>query len=369
MRLARLTLIFALLATSLVAHDFTVTEVAVVFDGSGGYQLDLTVDADALALGLPPDTDSAVVADQMEQLSPEEFDAAVSRAQSTIADYARIRFDGQAVSPPVEFPQHGTAAAMDAEIPTVLGTLARMSGQLPGDASQFSFGAAPELKVINLTIFDPSAPQPATFTLTPGEDSPPHQLGGGSQTQSSWEVIKRYTVLGFEHILPLGLDHILFVLGLFLLSVHWRPLLWQITAFTVAHSVTLALSMYGVFSLPSQLVETLIAASIAYVAVENILTSRLHAWRPAIVFCFGLLHGLGFASVLQELGLPRDQFVPALISFNIGVELGQVAVVALAFVAVGWLRDREDYRKLVVIPCSAVIAAMGIYWAIERWFF
>ncbi len=357
------------LPLGLVAHDFTVTEVAVIFSGDGGYQIDMSVDADALALGLPPDTDSAVVVAEMEKLTPGEFEAAVERAKAFVTQYVRIRFDGARQSPAVEFPQYGTAAAKDAQIPTVLGTLARMQGRIPAGAQALTFGASEVFKAVKLTVFDPSAPQPATFTLGPGEESPPHVIGGGQQTQTTGSVLWRYTLLGFEHILPLGLDHILFVLGLFLLSAHWRPLLWQVTAFTVAHSVTLALAMFDVVSLPSRLVETLIAASIAYVAIENLFTSKLHAWRPAVVFCFGLLHGLGFAGVLQELGLPREQFVPALISFNVGVELGQLTVVSLAFLAVGWLRERPDYRKLVVIPCSAAIAAMGIYWAITRWFF
>ena len=354
---------------TLAAHDFTVTEVAVVFRGDGSYQIDMSVDADALALGLPPDTDSDTVIAAMEQLSSDEFNAAVEKAKAFITQYVRIRFDGVKQSPPVEFPQYGTAAAMDAEIPTVLGTLARMEGEVPDGAQALTFGASEVFKAVKLTIFDPSAPTPATFTLGPGEESPPHLIDGGQQTQTTGSVVWRYTILGFEHILPLGLDHILFVLGLFLLSAHWRPLLWQVTAFTVAHSVTLALAMFDVVSLPSRLVETLIAASIAYVAIENMFTSKLHAWRPAVVFCFGLLHGLGFAGVLTELGLPREQFVPALISFNVGVELGQLAVVSLAFLAVGWLRERPDYRKLVVIPCSAAIAAMGVYWAVTRWFF
>lgn len=357
------------LSGPLKAHDFTVTEAAVVIRGDGGYQIDITVDADALALGLPPDTPSSTVVAEMEKLSPEEFDAAVVQAKRYVAQYVRVRFDGVKQSPPIEFPQYGTAAALDAATPTVLGTLARLSGDIPEGATAFTFGASSVFKVVNLTIFDPSALQPATFTLAAGEDSPPHVIGGGQQTQSTLEVLWRYTILGFEHILPLGVDHILFVLGLFLLSVHWRPLLLQVTAFTIAHSVTLALSMFDIISMPSHVVETLIAGSIAYVAIENIFTSKLHAWRPAVVFCFGLLHGLGFASVLQELGLPREQFVPALISFNVGVELGQLSVVALAFLAVGWLRERSDYRKLVVIPSSAAIAAMGVYWAIERWFF
>jgi hypothetical protein len=122
-----------------------------------------------------------------------------------------------------------------------------------------------------------------------------------------------------------------------------------------------------VFSLSSAIVEPLIAASIVYVALENLLTSRLHLWRVFIVFGFGLLHGMGFAGVLQEVGLPRAQFLAGLISFNIGVELGQLAVILLAFVAVGaWFRDRPWYRARIVLPVSALIALVGLYWTVER---
>ncbi len=366
---AALPLLLLLSASAAFAHNFKITEAAVVFRGDGTYQIDLGLDADAFALGMPPDTDSKLVAERMRELSPEEFEAAVDQAKRSIVRLLRIRFDGEKQFPPVGFPLYGTPAATNAEIPTVLGTIARLVGKVPDGAKTFTFGASRAFKVVQLTIFDPSAPEPARYTLDIGEDSPPFKLGGGEQTMTTSEVLRRYTILGYEHILPKGVDHILFVLGLFLLSAYLRPLLLQITAFTVAHSVTLALSMFGVVSLPSRLVESLIAASIAYVAVENICTSKLHAWRPAVVFGFGLLHGLGFASVLKELGLPRTQFVPALVSFNVGVELGQLSVVALAFAAVGWLRNKPYYRKAVVIPASAVIAAVGVYWAIQRAFF
>ena len=151
------------------------------------------------------------------------------------------------------------------------------------------------------------------------------------------------------------------MLGLFLLSVRWKPLLIQVTSFTVAHSITLGLSIYGVFSLPPTVVEPLIAASIVYVAVENIITSRLHAWRPFVVFGFGLLHGLGFAGVLHEVGLPRSEFVTGLITFNLGVEFGQLAVITLAFGLVGfWGKDKPWYRTRVVIPAPALIALAGL---------
>src|SRR5262249_54583299 len=141
-------------------------------------------------------------------------------------------------------------------------------------------------------------------------------------------VLANYIALGFTHIIPEGTDHILFVLGLFFFATTWRSLLSQVTAFTVAHSITLALSMYGVVSAPARIVEPLIAVSIAIVAVENILVRRPHRWRPLLVFAFGLMHGLGFAGVLRELGLPRQDFGLALAGFNIGVEAGQLAVIA-----------------------------------------
>jgi hydrogenase/urease accessory protein HupE len=180
-------------------------------------------------------------------------------------------------------------------------------------------------------------------------------------------IIGQYLHLGFTHILPKGLDHILFVLGIFLLSTRLRPVLLQVTAFTVAHTLTLALTIFGVVSLSPRVVEPIIAVSIVYVAVENLLTRELKPWRVALVFGFGLLHGMGFAGVLAELGLPRSEAVPALLAFNVGVELGQLAVIALAWLGLALpFARRVGWRRLVVVPASVVIAAIGLWWAIER---
>jgi hypothetical protein len=196
------------------------------------------------------------------------------------------------------------------------------------------------------------------------------QFGASPAKPSRIGVVLQYLVLGFEHILPKGLDHICFVLGLFLLSTRWRSLLVQVTAFTVAHTLTLAASIYGVVRLSPAIVEPLIALSIAYVAIENLVTSELKPWRPALVFAFGLLHGLGFAGVLTDLGLPRERFLTALLSFNAGVELGQLAVIGGAFLLVGgWFSGRPWYRRRVVVPASLAIAAVGLYWFVERAFF
>ena len=181
-------------------------------------------------------------------------------------------------------------------------------------------------------------------------------------------ALGRYILVGFHHIIPEGQDHILFVLGLFLFSARIKPLLWQVSAFTLAHSITLGLALYGVIRLPSSITEPLIAASIVFVAVENIFGNRLQPWRYAIVFCFGLIHGLGFASAFANAGLPRQDFLIGLVGFNLGVECGQLSVIIGAFLAVGWFRHRPWYRKFIVIPASSIIALIALFWTIQRIF-
>ena len=193
----------------------------------------------------------------------------------------------------------------------------------------------------------------------------------GYATEGALPVFGRFIVSGFEHIIPKGLDHILFVLGLFFFALRLSPLLWQVTAFTLAHTVTLALASTGVVAIPASIVEPLIAASIVYVAVENIFGGRAEVgWhRIALVFGFGLLHGLGFASVLSDVGLPEGRFAVALIGFNIGVELGQLAVIAAAFVALALPFGRKDwYRRAIAVPASLAIAGVGAWWTFERVF-
>ena len=174
---------------------------------------------------------------------------------------------------------------------------------------------------------------------------------------------------GFVHVLPLGLDHILFVLGLFFLSRKWKPILYQVSVFTIAHTITLGLATLELISAPSHIVEPIIAASIAVVALENIFFPNYRHSRLFIVFFFGLIHGLGFAGALSAFDLDPASLVIGLLGFNIGVELGQLAVIAIVFVLTFWLRDEVKYRKFAVVPCSILIALLGIYWTIERTFF
>jgi hypothetical protein len=179
-------------------------------------------------------------------------------------------------------------------------------------------------------------------------------------------VLLTYARLGFEHILPLGIDHVLFVVGLFLAAPALRPLVWQVSAFTVAHTLTLALATLGLVQIPAAFVEPLIALSIAAIAAENLMAHGFHWRRPLIVFGFGLLHGLGFAGALGALGLPATDLAVSLVGFNLGVEAGQLVVVAALLGTIGWWRQRPWYRARVVVPGSIVVGLIGVYWTIER---
>jgi hypothetical protein len=194
-----------------------------------------------------------------------------------------------------------------------------------------------------------------------------HTINYALEGQSASTIWSYYVALGFEHILPAGLDHILFIIGLYLLSPRLKDIIWQATAFTAAHTVTLILSMKNIIVAPPDLIEPIIALSIAFVAVENIVLKELKPWRIGLVFVFGLVHGMGFAAALNEIGLPPDAFYSSLIAFNIGVEVGQLTVIAACFFLFGkWFQHKIWYRPRVVYPISLCIAALAVYWTVER---
>jgi len=137
--------------------------------------------------------------------------------------------------------------------------------------------------------------------------------------------------------------------------------------FTLAHSITLSLSMFNVISLPANIVEPLIALSIAYIGFENIFAHKLRSSRLALVFAFGLLHGMGFASVLADFGMPESAYATALVSFNIGVEMAQLAILISAYFCITyWFKNKQHFHQYVTIPGSVVIGVTGLYWTWDR---
>ena len=197
-----------------------------------------------------------------------------------------------------------------------------------------------------------------------------HTINYALATAPTTDVVWFYLKLGFQHIIPQGFDHILFVAGLCLLSTKIKTIIWQATAFTVAHSITLALSMKNIIVAPPAIVEPIIALSILFVAIENLILSELKPWRVLVVFLFGLIHGMGFASSLNEIGLPPNKFYTSILSFNIGVELGQIAVITTMFLLIIIpMRKKTNYRRIIVYPLSILIALVAAYWTIERVFY
>jgi hypothetical protein len=367
---ACLMLLASIARVQLQAHELGLTRATVTFAADRTYSVEVLVDPESLLAKLEilaGRSPSGVV-------PVAELPARIDALSTILRERVVILFDGEPQQPAFEYvpgttapppaPTEGSAPAA----PTAPTATLRFSGHVPGGARAFQINYGLVLGSYALTIKNDTGSAPVTNWVAGGQNSDAIDLTRGLVPLSRWTVAKQYLVLGFEHILPKGLDHILFVLGIFLLSPAWRPVLWQVTTFTIAHSITLGLTIYGVVSLSPAIVEPLIALSITYVAIENLFTSTLKPWRIALVFAFGLLHGMGFAGVLHELGLPRSEFFTALVTFNLGVEAGQLAVITLAFLAVGWWRRGEavGYRRWVVVPASILIAICGAWWTITR---
>lgn len=367
------------------AHEIRPAIVDFAFDKNGLYQLTIQHNIEALLaeIGTAHDdteeSENAKKYDQLRNLSPQELNTEFEKFSPKFLENMQLFFDQKAEALQI----------LDVEIPVVgdielaRDSIINIAGIIPEGIESMSwkwdekFGNAvlrissendPELFSSYLSNGDTSEEVPINIDCYNPETA--SKAEGCTFEQSKWDTFKNYIKVGFVHIIPKGLDHILFVVGLFLLSAQLRPLLIQVTTFTLAHSVTLALGIFGIITLTDgalKWVEALIAASIVYVCIENIYSQKLSRWRPLIIFGFGLLHGLGFASVLGDVGLSQGSFVTGLIGFNVGVEVGQLAVIAVCFLAVGlWFRNKPWYRKVITIPTSIVIALIAIYWVLER---
>ncbi len=396
----------------------------------------ILADVDLSAVADTDEAENAESYDSLRALSPQEIADRFDSYFPTFADKLTVLADGA----PVTLRNNGVIVQPEADGELPRETRVSLVGDYPAAATTLDIGWVAAYGTLIVRQND-IANEPYTGTLSGGDMSGSFNIDGGN-AQSGWQVFVDYIPIGFDHIVPKGLDHILFVLGLFFLAARMRPLLVQVSLFTLAHTITLALAALGhtqflddfflnTFGIEFiAVVEPLIALSIVYVAIENIFMKGISPWRPFVVFAFGLLHGLGFASVLAEFGLPENAFVPALIGFNVGVEVGQIAVIAVVFLCVWqalrvdrganeanqgftlygvllvvaaalialepvalvvalenpvWvfaaplaalfmlciasiqLRDKLDaYRRLVSNPASVAIAVVGAYWFLDR---
>lgn len=247
-------------------------------------------------------------------------------------------------------------------------TVLRFTASLPENAGPLVLVVPYGARIDHPVLFAAGTPEAGVLARSWVEEGPSEPFDWTNVApRPPWHVeLWTYLRLGFRHIVPEGADHILFVLALFFLGLTWRKLIAQTTVFTVAHATTLFLSRYGVVSVPARIVEPLIAFSIACIALENIFRPKLGPARLALVFAFGLVHGLGFAGSLNEVHFPKDRFLVALLGFNFGVDAGQLFIIALAFLAVGWFRHKPWFRDRITVPCCCVIAATGLVWTVQR---
>jgi len=333
--------------TPVHAHEIGTTRVSVAFHEDRTYDIEIVTDAATL----------------VEKLEASKGSSALSGFDDeTFIRRVKLTFDASDARPAIAYSIRSGSGDASAAVAAI-----RLTGRIPPGAQHFTWSYGWTFASYAMTIRSAASANVATEWLEGGQRSTPFAIASPPAAVDRLGIVWRYLTLGFTHIVPGGLDHVLFVLGIYLLSGRARAVLWQVSAFTIAHSITLGLSMYGIVAVSPKIVEPLIALSIAYVAIENVFRSDLKSWRVALVFAFGLLHGMGFAGALKELGLPRSEFLTALLTFNVGVEAGQLAVIAAAFVLVGWhCADRVWYRSRIVVPASTLIACTAVYWTIER---
>jgi hypothetical protein len=344
-------LICLLLAAQAAAHPASETRVVITL-APLAFDVALIGDAEALVARLDAQSGAP--------LPPAAADRRAAAARlatlgAVLSDHVNVAFDGQRVAAGVS-----SIEVDDRGLATV-----HLTGAVPPASIAVTF-ATDLMSGVYPLVVNRRGDDPVVRWIEGHVRSEPVAVEGsgrialdGSVTRGVW--------LGFTHIIPKGLDHILFVVGLVLLSQRIGQLLWQISAFTVAHSLTLGLGLYEVVSVPAVVVEPLIALSVAYVGVENLFTTRLQPWRVIIVFGFGLLHGLGFAEAFGSLALSPADFLRALVSFNAGVELGQLTVIALTSLAIHVaLRGHAAWQRPVTRLASAAVGLAGLLWTVER---
>jgi hydrogenase/urease accessory protein HupE len=340
------------------AHEPGTTRVSVLFVEGRSYDIEIVTDAQALAEKLEAAAGRSLPADA----SPARLQALLQGSEETFRRRVKIAFDTSEVRPAISYVVTPPADASSATAATL-----RLTGDIPPAARHFTWTYAWTFASYSIAVRNSTSEKPESQWLEGDQTSTPFTLAAPPTWVDRVGTAWRYLSLGISQIVPNGLDHMLFVLGIYVLSGRARSMLWQIGAFTLAHSIALGLSASGVVAVSPAIVEPLIALSIAYVAIENIVLSELKSWRVALVFAFGLFHGLGFATALNEPGLPRVDFVTALLTFNAGIEVGQVAVIGAAFVLVGWhCANRVWYRSHIVLPASTLIACTAVYRVIER---
>ena len=336
------------------------------------------------ALTIPKDADelAGLDANNDGQVSAEEYAAAQERLGKTVADAFEVRFDdtlAKATDIRCQLDQNNNVDVYLSIPGKKFSKLAVRSKMIAGfrlDHRQYfmlqnpgGVTLAERLLSANsdtVTIevgAEPTSPSATNTVPAPAAETTPPS----TPTKSTGSAFRQFVLLGVEHI-GTGYDHLLFLFALLVVTRSFRSALVVITAFTLAHSITLAVATFNLVQLPARSTEPLIAATIVYVGVENLARRGDPQGRWMLTFAFGLIHGFGFASVLRDMGVGGRAGGVALplFSFNLGVELGQIAVAAIVLPIIWQLRKRDFFVQRGVPACSAIVALAGTYWFVQR---
>lgn len=356
---------FLLASGPVLAHDAGLSSADLHFETN---RLVAVVTLSVIDLGrVLADTETRTPLDSTRdgKISEEEFVTGLERFRISAADLLRVKFDGQKVAstnPELILDETNNChiqLSFYAERPARLSVEARLFDYLPGRHQQF------------LTLSDENGKELGKKMLTPQDATCEFNLSTSSVAdEPKITSFSSFLLLGVEHILT-GYDHLLFLFALLLVCRNFKSAIQIITCFTIAHSITLAAATFDVVQMSSRVVEPLIAASIVYVGVENLIQPDGPKGRWILTFAFGLIHGLGFASVLRDLGIAAGKTGVAvpLVAFNLGVELGQIAVASVLLPVIWRLRSQPMFLRRGVPVCSALVALAGIYWFVQRvWF-
>lgn len=357
----------SLLCLPLAAHVLSQTQVTLSHD-SKQWQMELIFDA-SFAMPEMQEASKSVGSerDWLLQRSASDYAWLREEAEHFLRENIEIHAAGQSIEWTVTFPDFAKNPPDFPNLPSGQGCYrVQIQGSMPLAADVPLLLSMTAEEKPEWFIHDPQTNRHMTINASQVVElcrSGSHATSGELSRSLLWQCL----VQGYHHVLPLGLDHVLFVLGLFLMKRSWRALLHQSLAFTLAHSVTLGLAAMGVIRAPSSWVEPLIALSIAAIAIENLwLEKRQHARsRLAVIFFFGLIHGLGFSAALSDWILPGKGFLPSLLMTNLGVELAQTTILGMAWLLTMGVYQRPYYRW-IQRGASIAIALMGLYWTIER---
>ena len=381
------TIYFLLLSTFALLNGHPIPDIPVIGDFDQNGSSVITVEIDTRSFADDPEEVPMLSGPAFNKLTAEEKKDLLLVGKNLISEALLIRFNGKEWFLPdfeYDFEKKIGGNTVEESDTFVIRGYARRKLSSESQSYQIRAKESAAYDIICTNRLN-GIPQKRVNVLFPGENSFTLDLTnffGPREESSSTESSKfeykdtadsqstfiSFLRQGFVHVVPLGLDHILFVFGLFLLSRKWKPLILQVSAFTLAHTLTLGLATLGIITVSPEIVEPIIAASIAVIALENIFFPGYKPYRLVIVFVFGLIHGLGFAGALSGFNLEPTSLLIGLFGFNVGVEFGQFAILITSICLTIFIKDPLHYRKWIVLPGSTLIALIGLYWTIVRIF-